>query len=150
VTGRGVPSLPDTPPPLSVKGVCLDGSGQVLVCRNWRRGWELPGGRPLLGERLEDCLVREVREETGLDVFVRELVAGYPFEVLPGRWVDIVVYGCEPAGSGELDPVGSGEHAEVGFRSARELGGGLPDSYREAVRTWQRQRAVSAIPHTPR
>ena len=134
--------MPETPPPLSVKGVCLDGSGRVLVCRNWRRGWELPGGRPQLGERLEDCLMREVREETGLEIAVRELVAGYPFEVLPGRWVDIVAYGCEPAGDGSpATPVCSGEHAQVAFRSVQQLGGELPVGYREAVRTWQRRRA---------
>jgi AhpD family alkylhydroperoxidase len=40
------------PAPLSVKGVCLDAGGRVLVCRNWRREWELPGGRPSLGEEL--------------------------------------------------------------------------------------------------
>jgi hypothetical protein len=30
------------PAPLSVKGVCLDAGGRVLVCRNWRR--EFPDG----------------------------------------------------------------------------------------------------------
>jgi ADP-ribose pyrophosphatase YjhB (NUDIX family) len=136
--------LPKMPPPLSVKGVCLDEFGRVLVCRNWRRGWELPGGRPLLGENLEVCLVREVREETGLEVTVREMVAGYPFEVLPGHWVDIVAYGCEPAGGAPLPvPVSSGEHAQVGFRPVKQLGRELPDGYREAVRTWQRRRATA-------
>jgi ADP-ribose pyrophosphatase YjhB (NUDIX family) len=132
--------MPETPPPLSVKGVCLDASGRVLVCRNWRRGWELPGGRPLLGERLKDCLAREVHEETGLKVTVRELVAGYPFEVLPGRWVDVVAYGCEPAGGSPGVPVRSGEHAQVAFRAVEQLGGELPEGYRAAVRSWQRRR----------
>jgi ADP-ribose pyrophosphatase YjhB (NUDIX family) len=142
VSQRGQPGLPETPPPLSVKGVCLDESGRVLVCRNWRRGWELPGGRPRLGENLEACLVRGVREETGLELAVRELVGGYPFEVLPGRWVDIVAYGCEPAGGGPPPaPVCSGEHAQVGFRAIEQLGGELPGGYREAVLTWRRRQA---------
>ena len=143
-----MPSLPDTPPPLSVKGVCLDESGRVLVCRNWRRGWELPGGRPRLGERLSDCLRREVREETGLEVEVRDLVTGYPFEVLPGRWVDIVVYGCEPAGCVAVEPVCSGEHAQVGFRPVSQLGRALPSGYRDAVDRWRHR--AGAISHTPR
>jgi ADP-ribose pyrophosphatase YjhB (NUDIX family) len=131
---------PDSPPPLSVKGVCLDDAGRVLVCRNWRRGWELPGGRPLLGEQLGDCLVREVREETGLEVSVCDLLTAYPFEVLPGRWVEIVAYGCEPAG--DLAPMTSAEHAQVGFRPLDQLGAELPDGYREAVLLWQRRRAL--------
>jgi ADP-ribose pyrophosphatase YjhB (NUDIX family) len=36
--------------------------------------WSLPGGRVELGERLEEALVREVLEETGLSVEVVSLV----------------------------------------------------------------------------
>lgn len=46
-------------------------SGREEVLLSVRRelfGWELPGGTPLPGEALESALVREVREETGLDV----------------------------------------------------------------------------------
>jgi ADP-ribose pyrophosphatase YjhB (NUDIX family) len=133
VTDRGVP-------PLSVKGVCLDAAGRVLVCRNWRRGWELPGGRPRLGERLPDCLRRELREETALEVTVRELVAGYPFEVLPGRWVDIVAYGCELVDATAAQPVCSGEHAQVAFRPIEQLGAELPAGYRDAALRWRAAR----------
>jgi ADP-ribose pyrophosphatase YjhB (NUDIX family) len=138
---RALSGIPETPP-LSVKGVCLDEAGRVLVCRNWRRGWELPGGRPHLGEDLDACLAREVREETGVEVTVRDLVAGYPFEVLPGRWVDIVAYGCELSGGDPAPaPVCSGEHAQVAFRPVEQLGDELPAGYCEAVLAWRRLRA---------
>lgn len=38
------------------------------------RRWSLPGGTVEAGETLEECLVREVREETGLGVSVERLL----------------------------------------------------------------------------
>ena len=38
------------------------------------RDWSLPGGKPEWSETLEECVVRETREETGLDVDVDRLL----------------------------------------------------------------------------
>jgi ADP-ribose pyrophosphatase YjhB (NUDIX family) len=38
------------------------------------RRWALPGGRPEFGETIEQCLVREMKEETGLNVSVKDLL----------------------------------------------------------------------------
>ena len=50
----------------------IDASGRVLLIRRSKeplRGrWLVPGGSVELGETLEEAVVREVREETGLEV----------------------------------------------------------------------------------
>ena len=54
--------------------------GRILVLKRapsmpYRPGsWDLPGGHLALGENFEDCLLREVKEETGLDVAIDRLL----------------------------------------------------------------------------
>lgn len=38
------------------------------------RKWSLPGGALEPGETIEQCLIREMKEETGLDIKVKELL----------------------------------------------------------------------------
>ena len=38
------------------------------------RNWALPGGRLEFGETIEHCLIREIKEEAGLDIKVKELL----------------------------------------------------------------------------
>lgn len=52
---------------LSVKTV-LHCEGRILLLREPTGRWELPGGRVEPGEDMVACLLREVREETGLEV----------------------------------------------------------------------------------
>jgi 8-oxo-dGTP diphosphatase len=42
---------------------------------NYRAGsWDLPGGHLALGENFDDCLIREVKEETALDVSIERML----------------------------------------------------------------------------
>jgi len=64
-------------PIVGVGAVILDGARVLLVRRSHeplKGEWSLPGGAVELGETLEPALVREVIEETGLDVVVGPVV----------------------------------------------------------------------------
>ena len=66
--------------------VVQDDNGRVLLIR--RRDnlkWALPGGGMELEQSVYDCLVREVREETGLDVISATLFAIYSGARFAGR-----------------------------------------------------------------
>lgn len=58
--------------------IIRDEKGHVLLIRRGDgRGWSLPGGVMEPGEGIVDCLVREVWEETGLEVEPMRLVGIY-------------------------------------------------------------------------
>jgi 8-oxo-dGTP diphosphatase len=53
----------------SVRAICLDQRGRVLLQKRRDFGnWGLPGGSPEPGESVEEAIVREVLEETGLHI----------------------------------------------------------------------------------
>ena len=63
---------------IGVFGVILDGSGRILLCH--RRDydfWNLPGGALESNEVPWEGVVREIKEETGLDVEVARLIGVY-------------------------------------------------------------------------
>jgi mutator protein MutT len=104
-------------PIVGVGGVVI-ADGKVLLVRRasepLRGQWSLPGGGVELGETLEDGVRRELREETGLEVRIVEMVEAFERIVRDeaGRiryHFVLVDYLCEPvagearAGSDVLD-----------------------------------------------
>ncbi|MER0476927.1 NUDIX domain-containing protein [Streptomyces sp. Edi2] len=142
--------MPYVPPlwPVSVKGVAFDQAERVLLLRNEREEWELPGGRLEIGQpdeptqvdvSPEEALEREVSEETGWQVTAGPLLEGgtWIYEPLPGRRVLIVTYGCIVLSPG-LKPVVSHEHKEIGLFSADEVAHlTMPERYKTSIATWQ-------------
>jgi 8-oxo-dGTP pyrophosphatase MutT (NUDIX family) len=122
--------------PISVKGVVLDSQDRVLLLKNDREEWELPGGRIELGEGAADCVVREVREESGWEVAAGPLLDVWMYEPIPGRHVFIVTYGCLLLGPDHV-PVVSDEHKEIGlFARERIADLVMPQGYKDSVTTW--------------
>ncbi|UTH74757.1 NUDIX hydrolase [Chromobacterium sp. IIBBL 290-4] len=64
---------------LSAHAVITDGAGAVLQLKATYGGlaWGLPGGALEPGETIHECIVRECREELGLEVEVKWLTGVY-------------------------------------------------------------------------
>jgi 8-oxo-dGTP pyrophosphatase MutT (NUDIX family) len=120
--------------PVSVKGVVVV-DGRVLLLRNERDEWDLPGGRPDAGESHEATVVREAREEANIDVAALDRLDDWPYEVLPGRFVRILAYGCRVLDASRAAL--SEEHRELRFFAPEELDGlRLHDGYRRVIDRW--------------
>ena len=52
---------------VTVSGVIFNRNKQVLLCKSpkWNDQWVIPGGHVEYGEKLEEALIREMKEETG-------------------------------------------------------------------------------------
>jgi 8-oxo-dGTP diphosphatase len=67
-------------PSVTADGIVVKGNKLLLIKRGrdpYKGAYALPGGFLEYGERAEDCIVREVREETGLATEVVDLVGLY-------------------------------------------------------------------------
>lgn len=79
--------------------------------------WSVPGGRVEHGEYLHDALRREVREETGLEVEVGDLVG--IFEVLGDP--HYVILDLAATVVGDAAPVAAGDAAEARWVPLEEV-----------------------------
>lgn len=120
--------------PVSVKGVVLRG-GKVVLLYNERDEWELPGGKLDPEESPEQCVVREIQEELGLDVAVDALLDAWVYTIFPGACVLIVAYGCVERS--EREAVLSREHKKVAWFPLEEVAGlRMPEGYKRSVLDW--------------
>ena len=81
---------------VSVAGVTFDAAGRVLVIKRRDNGqWQAPGGVLELNESFEEGVVREVAEETGVEVAVERLTGVYKNLT---KGVVALVYRCHQIG----------------------------------------------------
>jgi len=120
--------------PVSVKGVILQQS-KVVLLRNYREEWELPGGKLELWETPESCLMREIEEELGLEVQIGPLIDAWIYHIQEGIDVLIITYGCYSEWSKQ--PTISSEHKEAAFLETDNLEGiEMPNGYRRSISLW--------------
>ena len=122
------------PFPVSVKGVVVR-EGLVLLLRNERDEWELPGGKLELGEDPAECVRREIAEEVNWQVTTGPLLDSWQYHIREGVDVLIITYGCHV--NTDTAPVVSHEHKEVGLFSAAEVEElRMPSGYKKSIASW--------------
>ncbi|TDG00283.1 NUDIX hydrolase [Paenibacillus piri] len=84
---------------VAVKGIVLH-KGKILIIKRSESDavgggtWECAGGKIEFGEELETALVRETKEETGLDIRVEQLLYAATFITDPARQLVLFTYLC--------------------------------------------------------
>lgn len=120
-----------------VGAVVHDAAGRLLLIRRGQPPsagtWSLPGGRVEPGESDADAVVREVREETGLDV-----VPGALAGTMTREPYEIFDYRCSPRG-GTLragDDAADARWVDGTAFEALERADALTPGLRETLRSW--------------
>jgi 8-oxo-dGTP diphosphatase len=94
---------------VAVGGIVENEIGEILLVKTRNGGWVFPGGQVEVGENLEDALTREIKEESGIDITVTNLIGVYSNTGIH-KWYDGVTdvptklmldFVCKPLG-GEL------------------------------------------------
>ena len=120
--------------PVSVKGVIWQAQ-RVVLLKNERDEWELPGGKLELGETSEDCVAREIAEEVGLHVKIGPLLDSWVYHIAAGVDVLILTYGCYPEPFSAVTH--SAEHKAVGLFTLPDVQTlHMPAGYKRSIRAW--------------
>ncbi|GIH10321.1 NUDIX hydrolase [Rhizocola hellebori] len=109
---------------VSVAAVVLDADQRVLVIQRRDTGaWQLPGGVLELDESIERGVIREVHEETGLQVQPIRLTGVYKNMNLG---VVALVFLARP---GEGDPHPTDEATQVAWWTAEQVRKGMAEAF---------------------
>jgi 8-oxo-dGTP diphosphatase len=103
---------------LVVAAIIQDAEHNYLCAKrgDWKAApdkWEFPGGKPEENELLEDAIVREIREELGVEITVQRL-----FDRTTTGDIDLVTFVCDLVGD---KPTHSTDHSELRWVPESEL-----------------------------
>ena len=108
---------------LTVRGIIKNDSGEILIVKRHPKSrtdpemWELPGGKVEKGEHFADALVREIKEETNLDVNVGDFCEAVQNDYSHKRTVQLMMYLDDVEGSVAI----SEEHTEYMWASIEKI-----------------------------
>ncbi|MBQ7928267.1 MAG: NUDIX domain-containing protein [Methanobrevibacter sp.] len=83
---------------LTVRGIIKNDNDEILIVKRHPKSrtdpemWELPGGKVEMGEFFADALIREIKEETSLDVSVGDFCEAVQNDYSHKRTVQIMMY----------------------------------------------------------
>lgn len=122
--------------PISIKGVLLI-DRKVVLLKNERDEWELPGGKLEVGEEPKACLEREIEEELGVSATATQLLDNWVYHIRDGVFVYIVTFGCSALSGAKVTH--SPEHKAVDLFGLDDIAGlTMPNGYKDSIRAWAR------------
>lgn len=117
--------------PVSLKVAIIDDS-RVLLLKNERNEWDLPGGKINFGEIAIDCLQREIKEETNLEINNVKLVDFFSTIFFNQTAVLIVLYKAKILSANHISI--SFEHFDYNFFSKNEIISlNCPEEYKKSI-----------------
>jgi 8-oxo-dGTP pyrophosphatase MutT (NUDIX family) len=120
--------------PVSVKGVVIR-QRRVILLKNERDEWELPGGKLELHESPAECVTREISEELQLHVEATRLLDSWIYTLAPGVHVLILTFGCIE--TRETTASVSAEHERLEWFSLDQVDSlAMPEGYKASIRRW--------------
>ena len=103
--------------------VLVEHEGKFLLGKRNKKNafgkWIIPGGGVDLGETIQEAAIREIKEETNLDVELTSFICHKEIINLPGNYHGVVFYHL--AKPKHLNLCASEDVSEVGFFSIAEI-----------------------------
>ena len=79
--------------------------------------WEFPGGKLEKGETLEDCLRREIKEELGIDIYIKQRLPSNTHEYSKNKIIELIPFRC----SLQTSEIDLKEHSKIEWSTVCQL-----------------------------